>query len=123
MMLNHITGAVVDSALKVHRALGPGLLESAYRTCLVHELRKRGLDVLEEHPLPISYDGLRLDAGYRLDLLVERQVVVELKAVKRIHEIHEAQLLSHLRLGDYRVGLLINFHVVMLKDGIRRFVL
>lgn len=117
-MLNDITGTVIDSAMKVHRILGPGLLESAYRTCLAHELRKRGLDVLEEHPLPISYDGLRLDAGYRLDLLVERHVVVELKAVKRIHELHEAHLLSHLKLGDYRVGLLINFHVVLLKDGI-----
>lgn len=122
-MLNHITGVVVDSALKVHRALGPGLLESAYRACLAHELRKRGLAVSVEHPLAIEYDGVRLEAGYRLDLLVEDQVVVELKAVKRIHELHEAQLLSHLKLGDYRVGLLINFHVVFLKDGIRRFVL
>ena len=113
-------GQVVDAAMKVHTVLGPGLLESAYEVCLAHELRKRGLLVARQVSLPVVYDGVELDTGYRIDLLVENQIVVELKTVSKLLPIHEAQLLSHLRLGRYRVGLLINFHVARLKYGIRR---
>jgi GxxExxY protein len=121
MSENEISRHIVDAALKVHKALGPGLLESSYRACLAHELRRRGLRVQEEVPLPIEYEGIRIEVGYRLDLLVEGLVVTELKTVRRIVPIHEAQLLSHLKLGRYRLGLLINFHVKLLRDGIRRF--
>jgi GxxExxY protein len=121
MSENEISRHIVDAALKVHKALGPGLLESSYRACLAHELRRRGLRVQEEVPLPIEYEGIRIEVGYRLDLLVEGLVVTELKTVRRIIPIHEAQLLSHLKLGRYRLGLLINFHVKLLRDGIRRF--
>jgi GxxExxY protein len=114
------TGQVVDAAIKVHSALGPGLLESAYRLCLAHELRKRGFPVQLEVPLPITYDGIKIDAGYRLDILVAGTVLVEVKAITKQHPIHEAQLLSYLKLGDYRVGLLVNFHVRQLKTGITR---
>ncbi len=120
MDLNDITGEIVDAAIKVHKALGPGLLESAYKTCLAYELRKRGLKVETEVALPILYDGVVIDVGYRMDLLVEDQVPVELKAVSEIMPIFKAQLLSYLKLSDKRVGLLINFHVELLKDGIVR---
>ena len=120
---NEISGAVVDAAMKVHSALGPGLLESAYAVCLTHELAKRGLSVSCEVPLPVVYDGVRLEAGYRLDMLVEDTVIVELKAVETLAPIHQAQLLSYLRLSGKKIGLLINFHSLHLKDGIKRFVL
>ena len=120
---NQISGAVVDAAMKVHSALGPGLLESAYAVCLAHELVKRGLRVNCEVPLPVVYDGVRLEAGYRLDMLVEDTVIVELKAVEALAPIHQAQLLSYLKLSGKPIGLLINFHVLHLKDGIKRFVL
>ena len=120
--IDRTTGQVVDAAMRVHSTLGPGLLESAYRLCLSHELRQRGFDVQLEVPLSILYDGVRIDAGYRLDILVESAVFVELKAVTKQLPIHEAQLLSYLKLGDYRVGLLINFHVRQLKNGITRMV-
>lgn len=122
MATNTTSGVVVDSAIKVHSALGPGLLESAYHACLAHELRQRGVRVLTQVDLPVVYDGKRIDVGYRIDMLVEDSVVVELKTVKKLLRVHEAQLLSYLRLGGYRVGLLINFHVDRLKDGIRRMV-
>ncbi len=118
--INRCTGAIVDASITVHRTLGPGLLESAYRACLAYELRKRGLFVRTELPVPLVYEGATLELGYRLDMLVEERVVVEVKAVKQLIGIHEAQLLSHLRLAGYRVGLLINFHVLRPKDGIRR---
>ena len=108
--------------MKVHSALGPGLLESAYRVCLAHELRKRGFRVLLDVPLAVVYDGVKIDAGYRLDMLVNGAVLVELKAVLKVHPIHEAQLLSYLKLGGYRVGLLINFHVRQVRNGITRMV-
>jgi GxxExxY protein len=120
--IDRTTGQVVDAAIRVHSKLGPGLLESAYRLCLAHELRKRGYHVRLETPLDILYDGVRIEAGYRLDILVEGAVLVEVKAVTKQHPIHEAQLLSYLKLGDYRVGLLINFHVRQLKNGITRMV-
>jgi len=120
--IDYTTGHVVDAAIKVHSTLGPGLLESAYRVCLAHELRKRGFRVLLDVPLAVVYDGVKIDAGYRLDLLVNGAVLVELKAVAKVHPIHEAQLLSYLKLGGYPVGLLINFHVRQLKNGITRMV-
>lgn len=118
--LNETTGQVVNAAMKVHSALGPGLLEGAYHACLGYELRQRGLSVVAQAPLPIHYQGVNIELGYRIDLLVEDTVVVELKAVARLLPIHEAQLLSYLKLSGHRVGLLINFHVLHLKDGIRR---
>jgi GxxExxY protein len=120
---NEISGAVVDAAMKIHSALGPGLLESAYAACLKHELIKRGLRVASEVPLPVVYDGVRLDAGYRLDLVVEDTVVVELKAIEALAPIHQAQIISYLKLSGKPIGLLINFHSLHLKDGIKRFVL
>jgi GxxExxY protein len=122
MHVDEISGQIVDAAIKVHSVLGPGLLESAYEACLAYELRKRGVRVLVQHPLPVVYDGLRLDVGYRLDMLVEEAVIVDLKAVTKTAPVHEAQLLSYLKLSDRRVGLLINFHVLHLRDGIRRLV-
>ena len=122
MHVDEISGQIVDAAIKVHSVLGPGLLESAYEACLAYELRKRGVRVLVQHPLPVVYDGLRLDVGYRLDMLVEKAVIVDLKAVTKTAPVHEAQLLSYLKLSDRRVGLLINFHVLHLRDGIRRLV-
>lgn len=122
MEINEITGQVVDSAMRVHTVLGPGLLESPYRVCLTHELRKRGRVVLMEHALPVQYDGVQIEIGYRVDLLVDACVVVELKAVAKLSPLHEAQLLSYLRLSSHKVGLLINFHVVHLRDGIVRLV-
>jgi GxxExxY protein len=113
---------VVDAAMKVHSALGPGLLESAYEACLAYELRTRGRRVLIQHPVPVEYRGISLEVGYRVDLLVDDVVVVELKAASKLLPIHEAQLLSYLKLSHRRVGLLINFHVPRLKDGIRRIV-
>src|SRR5437868_7789607 len=108
--------------MKVHSALGPGLLESAYAVCLKHELMKRGLKVASEVPLPVVYDGIRLEAGYRLDLVVEDTVVVELKAIEVLAPIHQAQIISYLRLSGKPIGLLINIHSLHLKDGIKRFV-
>lgn len=122
MNINEVSGSVVDAAMKVHTALGPGLLESAYEACLLHELRKRGRRVSAQMILPIVYDGVKIDVGYRIDLLVEDVVVVELKAVEKLLPIHEAQLLSYLKLGSYKLGLLINFHVLHLKDGVKRMV-
>ena len=122
MEINDITGNIVDSAIKVHKALGPGLLESAYEACLAHELRKRERKVLTQVGLPVIYDGVKLDVGYRLDMLVEDSVIVELKAVETILPIHEAQLLSCLKLSGLKVGLLINFHVPILTQGVKRMV-
>ena len=121
MHLNQVSGAIVDAAMKVHTALGPGLLESAYKACLIHELRKRGLRVAVEVGLPLIYDSVKMPVGYKIDILVE-DVVVELKAVDAIAPIHEAQLLCYLKLSGLKVGLLINFNVLHLKDGIRRMV-
>ena len=113
---------VVDAALAVHIALGPGLLESTYEACLAWELRSRGLVVRRQLPLPVVYRGVQMEAAYRLDMVVDGIIVIELKTVTRLLPVHEAQLLSYLRLGDYRIGFLINFHVPLLKHGIRRMV-
>lgn len=118
--LHGITEKIIGAAIDVHRALGPGLLESAYQACLAFELRRRGLQVIEEKALPVIYHEVRLDCGYRLDLLVEDSVIVELKSVDCLMPIHEAQLLSYLKLAHCRVGLLINFNEKLLRSGIRR---
>jgi GxxExxY protein len=118
--IERIAKAVVDSALQVHRQLGPGLLESAYRACLAYELTKRGFTVEQEQQVPVLYDGVKIDVGYKLDLLVNGLVIVELKAVADLLPVHKAQLLTHLKLRRLRLGLLINFNVVLIKDGIRR---
>ena len=122
MTHNEVSGEVIDAAIAVHKALGPGLLESAYQHCCVFELRSRGLAVEVEVPLPVSYRDHRLDVGYRLDLVVEKLVIVEIKSVERLAPIHEAQLLSYLRLSGLKLGLLVNFNVLRLKDGIKRMV-
>lgn len=120
--VNDITGQIVDAAVRVHSVIGPGALESAYTLCMTHELTLHGLEVQRQQTLPIVYRGTRLDAGYRLDLIVERTVVVEVKAAARLLPVHEAQLLSYLRLGGYPIGLLINFHEQRVADGIKRMV-
>lgn len=114
---------VVDAGLKVHRALGPGLLESAYEHCLAHDLQMRGISVRRQVPMPIVFDGLQLDAGYRLDLLVGDAVVVEVKAVEALSRLHEAQLLTYLKLSSHRLGYLMNFNTALFKEGLRRIVL
>jgi len=123
MDFNKVTEAIIGAAIEVHRTLGPGLLESAYEECLCHELRLRGIPFERQRPLPVTYKGLDLECGYRLDLLVYDAVVVEIKAVEALQPIHEAQLLTYLKLGGWKVGLLINFSVPVLKNGIRRRVL
>jgi len=115
-----LTEQILKAAYKVHSALGPGLLESAYKACLVHELRQMGFYVEVEKPVPIIYDTLNLDCGYRIDILVEDLVIIELKTVNAFTEVHLAQVLTYLRLSDKHVGLLLNFYVKSLKDGIKR---
>jgi GxxExxY protein len=118
--INDLTHEVIGASIEVHRKLGPGLLESAYRRCLRRELLLRGIPYREEYPLPLEYKGIRLECGYRVDILVGGLVPVEVKSVQALAPIHDAQLLTYLRLGGWRVGLLINFNVVVLKDGIHR---
>ena len=113
---------IVDAAIKVHRALGPGLLESAYQYCLAHELRKRGRKVVTELVLPIVYDGQCLDAGYRLDMLIDDCIIIENKAIEELLPIHDAQLLTYLRLRDCRIGFLLTWNVKLMKNGIKRLV-
>lgn len=123
MEINRITESVIGAAIEVHRTLGPGLLESAYEECLCYELDSRNIPYEKQKSLPVVYKGKTLDCGYRLDLLVEDVVVVEIKAVQELLPIHEAQVLTYLRLGNWRVGLLINFNVPLLKRGIKRLIL
>lgn len=123
MDINEITHEILDSAYKIHSKLGPGLLESAYQACLVYELRKKGLKVEVEKPLPLIYEEVKLECGYRIDMLVEDQVVIELKTVEAFTDVHTAQVLTYLRLSEKKVGLLINFYVKSLKDGIKRLIL
>jgi GxxExxY protein len=120
MDVNELTEQIIGAAIEVHRHLGPGLLESAYQRCLARELTLRGIPFQPERQLPVEYKGVLLDCGYRLDLLVADLVVVEAKSVEKLDKIHEAQLLTYLRLGGWKVGLLINFNVVHLRDGIQR---
>ena len=121
--LNKITDVVIGAAIEVHRQLGPGLLESAYQECLCKELSLRGIPFERERPLQLEYKGLELECGYRLDILVANSVVIEIKSVETLAPVHEAQLITYLKLGGWKVGLLINFNVAVLKDGIRRRVL
>jgi GxxExxY protein len=120
--LDAITRRIIGAAIEVHRRLGPGLLESAYEACLAYELQQLGMKVERQKPLPVLYKEVKLDCGYRMDLVVEDEIVVEIKAVEKLVPIHEAQLLSYLRLTNKKVGLLINFHVRLLKNGVKRIV-
>lgn len=120
--LNKLTEQIIGLAITVHKSLGPGLLESAYETCLVHEFTKAGLRFERQKTLSVKYDGIEIDNGYRMDLLVEDSVVLELKAVEKIDPIHQAQLLTYLKLSGKKVGLLINFNVKLLKNGIHRMI-
>lgn len=122
MEINEITEQIIGAAIDVHRALGPGLLESVYEGCLAYEINRRSLRVMRQKAIPVTYRGVAIDCGFKIDLLVERRVVVELKAVDRVAPIHEAQILSYLKLSGCRVGLLINFNVTKLEKGVRRFV-
>lgn len=120
--LNEMSGELVDSAICVHRAVGPGLLESVYEACLVYELRQRGIEVRSQVPVPVKYRGRFLEKGFPLDLLVEEEIIVEIKSVSMIMPIHRAQLLTYLRLSHKTLGLLLNFNVLLMKNGIERFV-
>lgn len=123
METNQITHEILDSAYKVHTALGPGLLESTYKTCLVYELRKKGLKVEVEKPLPLIYEEVMMETGYRIDILVEGEVVIELKTVDAFADVHTAQVLTYLKLSGKKVGLLLNFYTRSLKNGIKRVIL
>lgn len=122
MTKNEITEKIIGAAIKVHRELGPGLLESAYRECLYYELAQSGLNVEKEKALPLVYHEVKLEIGYRIDLLVERKVIVEIKSVEALNDVHIAQTLTYLKLNNSRIGLLINFNVSILKHGIRRLI-
>ena len=123
MAFDELSNQVIGCSIEVHRTLGPGLLESTYEQCLAHELKLKGLSFKLQWPLPVQYKGIELDCGYRVDIFVEDNLILELKSVERIKDIHEAQLLTYMKLAGSKVGLLINFNVRVLKDGIRRFVL
>ncbi len=118
--INKLTEKIIGCAIEVHSAIGPGLLESAYEECLCYELAQRGIKFERQVPLPISYKNVKLDCGYKMDLVVEGLIIVEIKAVERVIPVHEAQLLSYLKLYDKKIGLLLNFHVPRLRDGIKR---
>jgi GxxExxY protein len=119
---NEITEIIIGCAIKVHKALGPGLLESAYQECLFYELKKTALKIEKEKPLPIIYEEVRLDCGYRVDLMVEDRIIVELKSVDELNDVHLAQVLTYLKLADCKIGLLINFNVTQLTKGIKRVI-
>lgn len=119
---NELTGKIIGAAINVHSSLGPGLLESAYKECLFYELGKEGLNVIKEKAMPLVYEQVKLECGYRIDLLVENKVVVEIKSVDALNDVHMAQTLTYMKLGEYKLGLLINFNVVKLKDGIKRVI-
>jgi len=123
MDFDKLSNRVIGCAIEVHRELGPGLLESTYEQCLAHELNLNGIEFRLQHPLPVEYKGIRLDCGYRVDVLVAGTLIIELKSVEEIIGIHEAQLLTYMKLAGIKTGLLINFNVTKLKTGIRRFVL
>jgi len=120
---NKITEIIIGKAIEVHKQLGPGLLESAYQECLFYELKNSGLHVAKEIALPIVYKEIKLDHGYRIDILVENKVVIELKTVEFLNDVHTAQILTYMKLGNYSLGLLLNFHVKLLKNGIKRFII
>jgi GxxExxY protein len=121
--INTLTGLIIGNAIEVHRQLGPGLLESSYRDCLLYELENAGMEVKKEFPVPLIYKEIKLDHGYRIDLLVENRIVVELKTVDAFNQVHIAQILTYMKLGKFDYGLLINFNVTLLHQGIKRFIL
>ena len=123
MEFDDLSNRVIGCAIEVHRELGPGLLESTYEQCLAHELRRNGIPFQLQYPQPVKYKDIRLDCGYRIDILVENKLILELKSVEEIKGIHEAQLLTYMKLAGVKIGLLINFNNTKLKDGIQRFVL
>ena len=122
MTENQIANNVIGIAIEGHKTLGPGLLESAYKQCLVYKINQSGLNVEKEKPIPLVFEEVKLDCGYRIDLLVENKVVIELKAVEALNDVHLAQILTYLKLGNYKLGLLINFNVNLLKNGIKRVI-
>tara|TARA_R110001583_G_scaffold178822_2_gene335060 strand:- start:2340 stop:2711 length:372 start_codon:yes stop_codon:yes gene_type:complete len=123
MTENEISNIIIGKAIEVHRTLGPGLLESAYQECLYYELINKGLKVEKEKALPIVYKDIKLDHGYRIDLLIENKIVIELKTVEFLIDVHTAQILTYMKLGNFKLGLLLNFNVKLLKEGIKRFIL
>jgi GxxExxY protein len=123
MYENEISGKIIGLAIEVHRALGPGLLESAYKECLFHKLIQSELSAEKEKSIPLVYEKVKLDCGYRIDILVENKVVIEIKSIEALNDVHTAQILTYMKLGGFKLGLLINFNVFLLKDGIRRYVL
>jgi GxxExxY protein len=122
MELNDLTGRIIGLAMEVHSVLGPGLLESSYKECLYYKIGKSGLYVEKEKPMPLVFESVKLECGYRIDLLVENKIVIEIKSVDALNDIHLAQTLTYLKLGNYKLGLLMNFNVVKLKDGIKRVI-
>ncbi|MBX7227131.1 MAG: GxxExxY protein [Chitinophagales bacterium] len=122
MTENEIAYKIIGLAMNVHNALGPGLLESAYQECLFYKIKSDGLKVIKEKPIPLIYEEVKLDCGYRIDLLVENKLVIEVKSVDTLNEIHLAQTLTYLKLGNYKLGLLINFNTILLKNGIKRII-
>jgi len=122
MNVNEISNKVIGIAIEVHKALGPGLLESAYQECLFYKLEQTGFRVEKEKPMPLIFEDVKLDCGYRIDILVENKLVIEIKAVEKLNDIHLAQILTYLKVGHFKLGLLFNFNVVLLKDGIKRVI-
>ena len=122
MTVDEISNKIIGSAIEIHKTLGPGLLESAYKECLYYKLKQEGLRVVKEKPMPLVYEEVMLDCGYRIDLLVEDKVVIETKSVDALHDVHLAQILTYIKLGNYKLGQLLNFNVTLLKSGIKRIV-
>ena len=123
MTLNELTPLIIGKAIEIHKTLGPGLLESTYQECLFYELKEAGLLVEKEKPMPLVYKEVKLEQGYRIDLLVENLVVIEIKCVEKLAPVHTAQVLTYMKLGNHKIGLLLNFHSKILKDGIKRYIL
>lgn len=123
LLYKELTGKIIDCAFKVHKQLGPGLLESAYEECLLQELKDCGISTGKQVPMPLVYNGRKLDAGYRVDILVEDKVIIEIKSVECLIPVHTAQLMTYLKLSGCKIGLLINFNVILLKDGIKRIII
>ena len=123
MKFTGLSNRVIGCAIEVHKALGPGLLESTYQQCLAHELRNNEIEFKIEHPLPVEYKGIKLDCGYRVDILVESEIILELKSIDKLAKIHEAQLLTYMKLANIKYGFLMNFNVAKLKDGLKSFIL
>ena len=122
MTENELSNKVIGLAMEVHTALGPGLLESAYKECLYHKIWKTGLSIEKEKPMPLVFEGVKLECGYRIDLLIENKLVIEIKSVEVINDVHLAQTLTYMKLGNYKLGLLMNFNVARLKEGIKRII-